>query len=97
MSSHSSKRLGSVIVAGILALNTLLVMPQAASAEPRTLVRGDRGPAVLELQYRLRSASYDPGPIDGIFGTRTDTAVRGFQAARSLAVTGVADAVRHRS
>lgn len=75
----------------ITAIASLLVIPEAAAVNSLPLAAGDRGPAVIELQVRLRSAGYDPGPVDGIFGTRTDSAVRGFQTARSLAVSGVVD------
>ncbi len=39
-----------------------------------TLRRGDRGPAVRELQLLLSFTGHDPGPIDGIFGPRTRAA-----------------------
>lgn len=89
--SHFPKRLGIVLLAGIVAVNTLLVIPSVQAAELRAVVKGDRGPAVIELQIRLKAASLDPGPVDGVFGSRTDTAVRSFQGARSLQVTGIVD------
>jgi peptidoglycan hydrolase-like protein with peptidoglycan-binding domain len=73
-------------------------MPVAAVAQPRfaassasqpTLRLGARGPAVVELQQCLRAAGFDPGPIDGAFGPRTQAAVRAFQAARGVGVDGV--------
>lgn len=42
--------------------------------------RGDKGPEVADLQRRLAAAGFDPGPADGVFGPRTEEAVRGFQA-----------------
>ena len=89
---HFPKRLGILLLAGTLAANTLLVIPSAQAADLRPLVKGDRGPAIIELQTRLKVAALDPGPVDGIYGSRTDTAVRTFQGARSLSVTGVVDA-----
>ncbi|MEV6635876.1 caspase family protein [Actinoplanes sp. NPDC051470] len=56
----------------------------------RTLLRGHQGDDVRRLQELLRQAGFDPGPIDGIFGTRTDAAVRGFQRAKGLVVDGAA-------
>ena len=53
------------------------------------LAPGDRGPAVVELQRRLSTAGCDPGPADGVFGERTEAAVRAFQAARGLTVDAV--------
>jgi peptidoglycan hydrolase-like protein with peptidoglycan-binding domain len=55
------------------------------------LHRGDRGAAVRALQRRLLAAGADPGPLDGRFGPRTQAAVRAFQRAHHLAVTGRAD------
>jgi peptidoglycan hydrolase-like protein with peptidoglycan-binding domain/Flp pilus assembly protein TadD len=45
---------------------------------------------VRALQRRLASAGYSPGPIDGLFGPRTEHAVRRLQAAHGLKVNGVA-------
>ena len=53
--------------------------------------------AVARLQRRLRRAGFTPGPIDGRFGPRTERAVREFQHARHLAVSGVAGAVTDRA
>jgi peptidoglycan hydrolase-like protein with peptidoglycan-binding domain len=44
---------------------------------------------VRALQSRLRRLSHDPGPIDGLFGPRTEAAVRGFQQSRGLAADGI--------
>ena len=53
------------------------------------LEQGDRGATVRELQDGLRAAGFDPGTTDGIFGARTDAAVRAFQGDRGLGVDGV--------
>src|ERR671937_2503634 len=44
---------------------------------------------VRALQRRLRRAGERPGPIDGLFGPRTEAAVRRFQGSHGLAVDGV--------
>ena len=54
-----------------------------------TLRLGSRGAAVVDLQRRLAAAGFSAGPADGIFGSRTDGAVRSFQRARGLKVDGV--------
>ena len=53
------------------------------------LRRGSRGSAVAQLQEQLSAAGFDPGAADGIFGARTDAAVRAFQQARGLMVDGI--------
>jgi peptidoglycan hydrolase-like protein with peptidoglycan-binding domain len=55
----------------------------------RLLQRGDRGVAVQDLQFRLTRLGYNPGPIDGIYGSRTETAVRQFQSGFGLVPTGI--------
>ena len=42
------------------------------------------------MQRALKRRGYDPGPIDGLMGRRTTTAIRKFQADHGLAVTGIA-------
>lgn len=54
----------------------------------RVLQRGDRGPAVRELQARLHQLHYWVGPIDGVFGVLTEQAVYAFQAYEGLTVDG---------
>lgn len=56
----------------------------------RLLGRGSRGPEVKELQSRLAGLGYVVGPIDGIFGPRTERAVRLFQSEHGLRVDGLA-------
>jgi chloramphenicol 3-O phosphotransferase len=52
------------------------------------LTRGATGPAVRRLQEDLRMLGHDPGPADGVFGERTEEALRSFQAARGLRPDG---------
>lgn len=47
------------------------------------------GVDVAQLQQRLTDWGCDPGPIDGIFGPLTESAVKAFQTARELAVDGI--------
>jgi len=49
----------------------------------------DKGDDVRRLQQLLVDAGFDPGPVDGIFGSGTDAAVRAFQAAKGLDVDGL--------
>lgn len=47
---------------------------------------------VRAMQEALESKGFDPGPIDGIHGPRTTSAVMEYQRSENLAVTGRADA-----
>jgi peptidoglycan hydrolase-like protein with peptidoglycan-binding domain len=57
-------------------------------AEP-VLRIGSNDPAVRDLQEALKALGYDPGPIDGAFGTTTETAVKAFQQASGITVDGI--------
>lgn len=50
---------------------------------------GDRGSSVRRLQQRLAAEGFDPGGVDGIFGSKTRAAVVAFQRSRGLSVDGV--------
>jgi nucleoid-associated protein YgaU len=56
---------------------------------PPTVKRGSKGGAVKGLQNALRARSYDPGPIDGVFGSVTENAVRDFQSGYGLTADGI--------
>ncbi|NLY42900.1 MAG: spore cortex-lytic enzyme [Clostridiaceae bacterium] len=51
---------------------------------------GSRGQEVKDIQYRLRNWGYYKGNIDGIYGWRTEQAVREFQRKNGLKVDGIA-------
>ncbi len=61
-----------------------------ANSSAGALKSGSYGPAVLELQKRLRELGYYGGPLDGDFGPATQRAVVLFQSDNGLAVDGVA-------
>jgi peptidoglycan hydrolase-like protein with peptidoglycan-binding domain len=57
-------------------------------AEP-TIRKGSRGAAVRKAQRRLKARYYDPGPADGLFGAKTEKAVKYYQLDRDLTADGV--------
>jgi len=57
----------------------------------RVLRNGDTGEAVRALQILLNGSGYSCGTADGIFGSKTENAVRKYQDANKLPVTGIAD------
>ncbi|MBF8982086.1 peptidoglycan-binding protein [Lutibacter sp. B2] len=50
---------------------------------------GDKGTQVMEIQSLLKKIGYDPGPIDGIFGKKTEEAVKQFQKDNGLIPDGI--------
>lgn len=61
----------------------------APPAGPPTLRLGANGPEVENLQNALKRHGFDPGPVDGDFGPRTQAAVTAFQQAKGLTADGV--------
>lgn len=55
----------------------------------QTLRRGSRGVCVSSIQRRLNSLGFDCGTPDGVFGAKTDKAVKNFQSYRKLLSDGV--------
>lgn len=54
------------------------------------LRRGSKGADVTKLQTALNALGYDCGAADGVFGVKTEAAVRAFQQANALKVDGIA-------
>ena len=50
------------------------------------------GPEVERAQQALKQMGHDPGPIDGVMGAQTAAAIRAYQKAHGLRVTGQLDA-----
>ena len=67
----------------------LSVLP-AFAYESTTLYNGSKGEDVRELQQALIDLGYLKGTADGIFGNKTEIAVRKFQKANKLSVDGLA-------
>ena len=51
---------------------------------------GSSGDDVVRLQKRLAAVGFDAGAADGIFGPKTEAALKAFQEANGLAVDGIA-------
>lgn len=67
----------------------ILVSTQTTHAATPLLKVGSRGSAVVTLQSNLQTLGYEVGPIDGIFGAKTKTAVQKFQTASRIQVDGI--------
>ena len=87
MSSKMKRR--ALAVAVIAALNALLIaLAQTAYAD--LYKRGSSGQRVTEIQTRLKNWGYYDGAVDGIYGSRTEAAVRWFQRKNGLSADGQA-------
>ncbi|MEG4588734.1 peptidoglycan-binding protein [Microcoleus sp. MOSTC5] len=72
--------------------NAPILSNAAVPGNPPTLLnKGAVGSKVKTLQVRLEIQGYDPGPIDGIFGARTASAVKNFQQYKGLMANGMVD------
>jgi peptidoglycan hydrolase-like protein with peptidoglycan-binding domain len=72
---------------------TIIVCGENDGTRPVRRSAPTRQPLVREAQRALRDLGYDPGPIDGVFGPRTRTALAKYQTSERLPVTGDLDAV----
>ncbi|MFV0257699.1 MAG: peptidoglycan-binding protein [Acidimicrobiales bacterium] len=79
---------GGRTVAAVSAFQGLVGLPVTGEADAATIAaletyqydgpvahQGDSGPAVAEIQQRLADSPFDPGPVDGQYGTSTIQAV----------------------
>jgi LysM repeat protein len=77
-----------------LYIGQVICVPHSTPTPPPShscplLRQGSTGDAVRDLQTRLRNAGFDPGAVDGIFGSRTHSAVIAFQRSRGLTPDGL--------
>jgi len=76
-----------------LQIGQVICVPVTSSPPPTQpcplLAIGARGASVTELQNLLVRNGFNPGPIDGIFGQRTQAAVMAFQRSKGLVVDGI--------
>ncbi|MBV7272147.1 spore cortex-lytic enzyme [Clostridiaceae bacterium UIB06] len=69
---------------------SVCMTPYTSAVKTISYYYGSRGDVVSQIQGRLRDWGYYNGSIDGIYGYKTFTAVKTFQAKNGLSVDGVA-------
>jgi peptidoglycan hydrolase-like protein with peptidoglycan-binding domain len=83
-----------------LTLGVMMAAPMVATAAGADLPRGNLPAAVDQLlaqdmiqqaQTTLKLAGFNPGRTDGVFDAQTATAVRQYQAANGIPVSGLLD------
>lgn len=82
-----------LVVDGIVGNSTWTAIDNALQ-NPQTPIHpmlsiGSIGDSVRYLQVCLDKLGYKPAQIDGIFGSKTETAVKAFQKAKGLVVDGI--------
>lgn len=73
----------------LVLLSTLTPVAMAASLGDRTLMMGSAGDDVAQLQQQLNTLGFWAGFVDGIFGPKTEAAVKRFQSSRGLRADGI--------
>jgi len=66
---------------------TAIVQPQWAALPPvpgGSVGPGSQGPEIQAYEQRMADLHFDPGPVDGVYGARTDTAIRDFEQALGM-------------
>lgn len=76
-----------LVLAIIFALNIGIIL-FAQRADAATLRRGSTGSTVEQVQTKLKEQKFYFGSVDGIFGSKTEEAVRAYQKKYGLAVDG---------
>jgi len=79
-----------VLSATLALLMSFVFTINSFAANWPVLRQGARGHEVTAMQILLNWRGHSPGGTDGIFGPRTDAAVRNFQRSRRLTVDGAA-------
>lgn len=84
--SKQRKKL-ALALAIVFALNIFIIgMAQSAAAE--LYKKGSSGATVTEIQTRLKEWGYYSGEVDGVYGSKTEAAVRYFQSSNGLSADG---------
>ena len=84
----SFQNANGIAVDGIVGDITWLNIDEADQSNP-TIKKGSTGNPVRRAQKRLTLGGYDTGGVDGIFGAKTETAVKRFQKDRGLTQDGI--------
>ena len=70
--------------------NAIKNLREVSAALSLPLQLNDNGPEVTELQRKLADAGFFRGTVDGVFGPKTQSALKQFQSAKGLVADGIA-------
>ena len=83
----SRRRKLCAALAVLFAVNVLIIS-SAQRAEAVTYKQGSTGAVVTQIQQKLKNWGYYSGAVDGVYGSRTVTAVKYFQRTNGLTADG---------
>ena len=83
------KRKIILALAVLFTVNILIISLVTRSARAESYQRGSVGQTVKQVQERLKKWGYYAGEIDGVYGSRTEKAVRQFQTKNGLKSDGI--------
>lgn len=84
--SKQRKRL--VLALAIVFTVNIFIISMAQSAAAELYKKGSSGATVTEIQTRLKEWGYYSGTVDGVYGSKTEAAVRYFQSSNGLTADG---------
>ena len=84
--SRERKRL--ILAAAVVLTVNVLIIALAQSAAADLYKKGSTGDVVAQIQTRLKNWGYYFGVVDGVYGSKTEEAVRYFQRRNGLAIDG---------
>jgi osmotically-inducible protein OsmY len=76
-------------VPGVRAVKNQLTYDPAKVDRPWMTARSHA--SVMAMQHALKDKGFDPGPVDGVAGPRTTSALKEYQKSQNLAMTGTLD------
>jgi peptidoglycan hydrolase-like protein with peptidoglycan-binding domain len=80
---------GSKTLTALGMMEAKAVEAVAKTVPMEMLRKGSKGDAVEALQKKLLAMGINPGSVDGIFGSKTEDAVKRFQERKELTVDGI--------
>ena len=84
--SRERKRL--ILAAAVVFTVNIFIIALAQSAAADLYKKGSTGDVVAEIQTRLKKWGYYFGVVDGVYGSKTEEAVRWFQRKNGLSADG---------
>ena len=85
----NNKKKLTMALAVLFAVNVFIIF-LAQRADAASYKRGSTGAVVTQIQTKLKNWGYFKYDVDGVYGSRTETAVKAFQQKNGLTADGIA-------